>query len=696
MLERGRKKKKRHATEASETERTGARSERDAPRLVDELAGMTGTELLEHFRMRATPRFLPGYEETTAVVLARRQRELFPSETARLLEESDEIVRAHRWPLLGLGVRDFGAEIDWLRDPLSGARWPLAYHAELEIFRGDGSDLRVLWELNRFAHLITLGRAYALTNEARLAGEFFSQIESWREQNPVGYGANWHCAMEASLRAMNLLVAFQLFRRAPEMTEARLRMLLALFDEHGAHIRRNLEFSHIATGNHYLSDVAGLLWLGVSLPELRAAEEWREFGLRELTREMDKQVLADGADCESSTGYHRLVLELLLYSFILCRANRIEIEERYWLKLRAMFDYLRAYLRPDGRAPLIGDTDSGQVLPTRRRAADDHAYLLAIGATLFDEPRFKIDERAPEELLWILGSEGVEKFSALACDTAAPSSEAFPEAGVYVMRDADLYMLFNATGAGLGGRGSHGHNDALSVEVAACGASLISDAGTYVYTADFDERQLFRSTAYHSTVEVDGAEQNTTERDMPFVIGNEAQPRVHGWETDDAHDYLLAGHDGYKRLPHGISHRRAVFFDKRERYWLIEDTLAGAAAAAAAATATTKHVFRFRFHAAPEASMRVRADGNVEVCDKMTATTRLLVAPLDAHLNRVVLEPRWSSRDYGAKVESVAACWTVRAVAPLVARWALVPICATTDERERFMLIERLKAKGQQ
>ncbi len=45
------------------------------------------------------------------------------------------------------------------------------------------------------------------------------------------------------------------------------------------------------------------------------------FGLCELQREMDKQILPDGADYESSTGYHRLVLELFCYSFLLCRLN---------------------------------------------------------------------------------------------------------------------------------------------------------------------------------------------------------------------------------------------------------------------------------------------------------------------------------------------------------------------------------------
>ena len=668
----------------------GAQPEERVPQLSPAFARMIGAELLAHFRGRATPRFFEGFDAAREGFdtaggdggpSAGEFAALTDERVAVLTEEAREVV-AHRWPLLGYGKFDFGAEIDWLREPVSGARWPLLFHGDVALVRGDGSDVRVLWELNRLGHLLALARAYALAGDERLAEEFFAQVEGWRVQNPAGFGPNWACAMEVSLRALNLLACFQLLRRSPAMDERRLLMLLALFDAHGRHVRRNLEFSYIATGNHYLSDVTGLLWLGLLLPELRDAAAWRAFGLRELLREMDKQVLPDGADCEASTGYHRFVTELFLYSFILCRANSVEIEERYRRRLRAMLEYVRAYLRPDGRAPLVGDADGGRALPLARRAADEHTYLLGVGASLFGEPRFKVEGEAPEEVFWLLGAEGVRAYEELETAGAqAATSAVFERAGACVLREGDLYLLLSASGAGLSGRGAHGHNDALSIEVSARGVSFLGDPATYAYTSDPRARQLFRSTTYHSTVGVDGAEQNTIAEDKPFIIGDESRPRVLRWESNAARDLAVAEHHGYERLPAGpVTHRRAVTFDKRKGCWLIEDSLTGSG----------EHDFKFIFHAAPGRAARLLDDSTAEVRDAATGA-RLFIVSLDS-LAGVALEPRWSSREYGSKVETVAACWTLRARAPLNVRWLLVPVGTGEDVAARLELSARLRA----
>ena len=537
----------------------------------------------------------------------------FPPASSETIASANRIVDEHCWPLLGFGERCFGHPIQWTRDPLSNYVWPLDYHRDIKLLRSDGSDVRVLWELNRLGHFLPLANAYSLTKDERYATEFWVQLKSWIEQNPYGRGPNWNCAMEVALRAINLLAAFETFRHSPNLDAASLRSFLHLQQKQANYIERNLEFSWLSTSNHYLSDVVGLTWLGLMLPELVDSETWCGYFGEELLQEMGKQVLPDGADFEASTGYHRFVTELFLYTFWLSRSNGVKIEEKYWTKLKQMLIYVRAYLRPDGFAPLIGDTDSGQVLPFVSRRADDHAYLLQFGAMVFDDPSL--------------------------ADTQHVTSQAFPDAGTYIMRDGDLYLCFNASGPGLNGRGSHGHNDALSIEVSAGGRAFIVDPGTYVYSADLAKRHEFRSTAYHSTVQIDALEQNTIDVQTPFVIGNEARPVVLEWKTDADSDKVVGEHYGYP-----VIHRRTITFNKRERFWLIDDEFFG----------DGEHLYEIRFHFAPGVEVHLRHPA-VGAHD---GDASLVITPLNTGVSPV-LESQPVSRDYGELCEAVAACWRI-------------------------------------
>jgi hypothetical protein len=513
----------------------------------------------------------------------------------------------------------------------------------------------LIWELNRLGHLITLGRAFALTKDEDFSKEFFLELTSWQAQNPVGRGVNWSCAMEVALRAMNLLGAFALFVQSSGLKEGELRQLLQIFDQHGAHIKRNLEFSYFGTSNHYLSDVVGLLWLGVMLPELEAAKEWRDWAFREMLREMDTQVLPDGGHYECATGYHRFVLELFLYSFLLCRLNAIEIEEKYWRKLHGMLAYLRAYLRPDGRAPLIGDSDSGRVLPITYRAGDEHAYLLPIGALVFNEPDLKLPGAAQElpglrtpdaplleELIWIFGEPGVAKYQVLK-QGAVRGPSGFPNVGTYVLGDDDVYLLLNASEVGMNGRGSHRHNDALSVEVSAYGSAFVVDPGTYLYTADLHQRHLFRSTAAHSTVQIDDYEQRTIREAEPFVISDKGKTVVLSFSTTEEKCEVV-GQFYYDTLP--AYHRRTVTFERRDRQWVIWDEVG----------CSGKHTVHFRFHFGPNVEVAITPDGVVEARDVLNSARLSIV--MEGLESQPALESRFSSRDYGRKEQSTAVCWS--------------------------------------
>ena len=71
---------------------------------------------------------------------------------ADLVARADEVA-AHRFDLLGSGPTELGPEIDWLTDFKSGRRWPLHHGSLLRLAYGDGSDIKVPWELSRCQHL---------------------------------------------------------------------------------------------------------------------------------------------------------------------------------------------------------------------------------------------------------------------------------------------------------------------------------------------------------------------------------------------------------------------------------------------------------------------------------------------------------------------------------------------------------------
>jgi len=635
-------------------------------RLAARFAGLSNAELLTHFRERD----ISFFQTCNLAETARLQYDLFPTETAALIAAAGAIVNGAHWELAGLGAFEFRGDNFWRRDPITGKDLGLDYHADVVPYANDGADIRVLWELNRFGHAITLACAYAVTGDESYAETYFLHVESWIAQNPYGRGANWNCAMEAALRAINLLAAFDIFRRSDALTEERLAAILKLFDQHGRFILSNNEFSYIATSNHYLSDVIGLFWISTLMPELAEATKWREFGLTEMLREMDKQILSDGADFEASTGYHKFATELFLYSLILAQRTGIEIEHEYIEKLRSMLSYLQNILRPDGRIPLIGDADGSQIIPFVKRDADDAEYLPSVGAAFLNGEDLNRKTLAPETV-WLFGQDRASE----EIQTHSPTSTRFPDAGSYILCDSDLYLHFNANDCGLNGRGSHGHNDALSIEISAFGRPFIIDPGSYVYNLDRDARHRFRTTAYHSTVMIDHVEQNTTNVEMPFVMGNEARPVVDAWETGNERDRVSGEHFGYTRLRDQVRHRRTIEFNKIERYWLIEDKLSG----------TGTHQFSFAFHLAPGIGVTEIDEVTVRLSDDKKR--RLYIHSVGIKAQYAIISA-FASRNYGHKEQTSILKWEFTAPAPVTARFIIVP--SNENDASRLELLRRL------
>ncbi|PYV25794.1 MAG: hypothetical protein DMG27_08715 [Acidobacteria bacterium] len=495
---------------------------------------------------------------------------------AALVQTANQVCQG-RFPLLSYENLTLGFPPPWHVDFVTGKAWELSPSDELALVRHDGSDVKAVWELSRLQFLPVLGKAYCLTSDERFREAAKRLTTDWLECNPVGQGVNWTCAMEAALRAMSILFLLNLLwpLRAEERGWLE-RVTLALW-QHLLYIEGYLEFSHISRSNHYVSDIVGLYCLSAFL-DGKEAETRRNLYRIRVEQEILHQVYEDGGDYEASLGYHVLVTQLFTTAMLVMRAEGVTPGPMFTDRLRRMYELISALSDETGRLPHVGDCDDGRVellmddieqmsMPARCRHSLVIGGLLGIGRALFAEPW----SGRHDDALWY----GLRETTQMTSPTPRPAGiTVFPQAGIAAARRGDVEALFFAMPNGIHGKGSHTHNDKLSVVLRVEGKELFCESGTGCYTRDVDLRNEFRSTKAHNTVVVKGQEQNTIPmgKGGAFSCGNDARVGPLEWETSNGNWRLRAPHFGYQRM--GMTHSRTLLWND-DRYLTIEDDFAG-------------------------------------------------------------------------------------------------------------------------
>jgi uncharacterized heparinase superfamily protein len=225
------------------------------------------------------------------------------------------------------------------------------------------------------------------------------------------------------------------------------------------------------------------------------------------------------------------------------------------------------------------------------------------------------------------------------------------------MRHDASHVIIDCGEVGMHGRGGHGHNDILSFELVLDGTRVLTDCGSYVYTASREWRNRFRSTAMHNTVQVDGAEINRfISPDDLWRLRDDARPVDVCLRPSADHDYFQGAHTGYDREPHRIRHVREIVLDHEAPLVFLRDRLIGAG----------RHEFTWRFHFVPAAVLAV-----------VDSSVRARIDGRDLWLNAVELpagatwqiESSWVSPRYGVKAAASVATVTWSGAAPSGARF---------------------------
>lgn len=525
-----------------------------------------------------------------------------------------EEIRAERIDGIMHGRFEFNGETHVLSEPLNWINNP-------------SKDIEWHILLHKFYYATGLSQAWQTSGDARYARRWAQLVDGWISARiQPGFIAadvtgrrvqNWIYSLHG------LVMHGRPDRHAP-VDHALFRRLIVSLHEQVEFLCENLT----AKRNHRTLELLAILLAAVVFPEFRRAREWREFALTEMVANIQADLLPDGVHCELSTDYHHLALRNWLQARKLITDNGIAVPPSMDQGLRRALEFSLHIHKPDGIVPSFSDGDARSFLP-----------LLQQGAEIFGREDMRFVANA--------GRAGT-----------APAQRVahFPFGGYHVIRShwraspdfADAHHL--VFDCGPLGEGNHGHFDALSIELAACGRSLIVDPGRYTYSEAAGEdgvnwRVHFRSTAAHNTVCVDGRQQT---RYVPKAI---KEPSRH---TQGSTRHKVAGpapdtsfterfHGGYLDVLRGrcasheydAVHERTIVFAGRE-YWIVSDRL----------RADSVHDYTLSFQLAPhtenETSVDVR-DGLV-----LRSPGLLLAQPACKDMKHGLCEG-WVSARYGHK-----------------------------------------------
>jgi hypothetical protein len=420
--------------------------------------------------------------------------DLFPLTAAAAAEK----IRQHRFDLLGYKDLDFGTPIDWHFDPVHHKRAPRKPWRQIPFLDFDRiGDHKIIWELNRHQHLVTLA-------QAGFRDEILAQWTHWQSENPYPIGINWASTLEVAFRALSWLwVRHFIGDFHPDLIPA--------LHLHGWYIERFLS-TYFSPNTHLLGEGVALFAIGTMCPQIADAPRWQARGWQVVLRQAETQVRPDGFHFEQSVYYHTYALDFFQFARDLAAKNALAIPPSFDRTIEKMSDAL-ATLSQAGRLPNFGDDDGGRVIgsPARPLAPSRHQ----------------------------------------------------PVGGIYSMTDAHSQLFIDAGPQGVLTAG-HSHADALSIQLITSGRPVLIDPGTFCYVCP--ERDRFRGTAAHNTLQVDGRDQ--AQANGPFAWTGMPETTVDRWHTGETFDFFAGHHNGYAP----VIHHRSVF-GLKNKFWLVRDVV---------------------------------------------------------------------------------------------------------------------------
>jgi hypothetical protein len=398
-------------------------------------------------------------------------------------------------------------------------------------------------QLNRFFHLGPLAAAYAGTHDERFARAARAYIEDWIRGDPYPDSPRFRPgdnALTMSIRLGSSHAAgwggtLPAFLASPAFDDAFLDSLFASLARQAGYLSARLT----AVGNWRISQLDALVFTALRFPFLPGASDLLRIGVDGMRNALATQFLPDGVHVERTPGYHDWMAQVAVNYFDLARrfpeADAKVSAER---AVRAL-DY-------GAHAELFGVNDS--MAPHR-----DPASLSRLATRANALATMKLTGRYPDE---------------------PALDQVFPDAGQVFARTSwkpgAQLLAFDASTWG----GGHCHLSRLSFVLRGGGRMLVADPCILTYEMSDPTGPYGKSTAAHSTLNVDGANQSGADPRLLHTAFTREAALIHARYQGGYWPGLFRwGFNNGKGAGIAGDHDRVVFWVRNE-YLIVIDSLA--------------------------------------------------------------------------------------------------------------------------
>ena len=454
-----------------------------------------------------------------------------------------------------------------LQTPSPAAVWPItaAIKHWSQISDDSDTDIKFIWEPNRFAFIYTLVRAYVASHDERYAEAFWQSILDWAERNPPNTGPNWMDGQEIALRLMAWTFGYNHFSNSPSTTPQRSDQFTLFVAAQAERIYKNIDYAISTRSNHTISEAFGLWLVGLLFPQLKGSEKYLSLGRALLEREAATQIFPDGSYSMYSLNYHRFILHIYLYAKRLGEIFHFPFSSQLQKSVANSIDFLAQLIDPQtGQMPVYGSNDGALVLPLNNCDFTDYHPLLQLGWYLTKGERLFEPGAWDEDIFWLYGGESPSPREASPQGTSGrrvrdEGETSFPHGGLYLLHKANSKAVVRCTDF----HARPSHADQLHLDLWIHGQNIACDPGTYLYSgADRKWRNGLARTSAHNTVTVDGKDQMRMVSRFTWTNWSKGKVLRHtenSWQGE---------HDSYKP----VSHKRTVMALEGDR-WLVIDHL---------------------------------------------------------------------------------------------------------------------------